>query len=260
MFFILSKLLDLLLSPYSWALVLLLLSLRAKPTWRFSPRILGALSILILYVFSLEPVASYLWKKLEDSAANTFNKDDKSEPYDAVVLLGGLLDEGAYQRVRSRSYNDNVDRLLATFDLLRTGRARYVIISGGSPSTTLENAESRVLRTQLVEWGIASDRILAEDLSRNTWENATYSKKMAEEHHLEKLLVVTSAFHMERALGCFHAAGLTVDTLPVDYRANATPFSVQALIPRSHFLNDSCIALREFAGRLIYRLRGYSKA
>lgn len=224
---------------------------------RLPPRAYTALAALVLYAFSIEPVTTYLWKHLEDSAVDTFKKDEK---YDAVVLLGGVLDEGAYQRVGSRSYNDNVDRLLTTFDLLRTDRVRFAILSGGTPSTAVENAEARVLRDQLVAWGISRDRLLVEDLSRNTWENASCSKKIADDNHLEKLVVVTSAFHMDRAAGCFRAAGLRVDTLRTDYRANAPEFSLQMLLPRTHFLNDSCVAIREFAGRALYRLRGYSKA
>ena len=255
MFFILSKIIDVFLSPYTWGLIFAAFALRTKNTWKLSARAWGVLGIALLYVFSFEPVPTYLWATLEDSAENTVRKD---ETYDAVILLGGLLDEGSFKRTGRRSYNDNVDRLLATFEMLRSGRAKYVIISGGSPSTTIENAEARILRDQLVLWGIESERVLFEDLSRNTRENAVYSKKMAEERGFTKLILVTSAFHMKRALGCFRAVGLPVDTLPVDYRANPVVFAPYMLIPRSHFLNDSCVAIREFAGRAIYRMRGYS--
>jgi uncharacterized SAM-binding protein YcdF (DUF218 family) len=72
------------------------------------------------------------------------------------------------------------------------------------------------------------------------------------------LLLVTSAAHMARAAGCFRAVGLTPDTLPVDQRALPPAWDAWSPLPRAVHLAQSELALRELAGRLVYRLRGYS--
>jgi uncharacterized SAM-binding protein YcdF (DUF218 family) len=72
------------------------------------------------------------------------------------------------------------------------------------------------------------------------------------------VLVVTSAFHMPRAYGCFRAVGLDVDTLPVDFRSYKGPYSSE-LVPRAEHLAHSTTALREWFGRVIYRVRGFSR-
>ena len=72
------------------------------------------------------------------------------------------------------------------------------------------------------------------------------------------VLIVTSAFHMPRAHGCFRAVGLEVDTLPVDFRSFAAPYRGE-WIPRAKHLEESTEAIREWFGRFIYRVRGYSK-
>jgi len=115
-----------------------------------------------------------------------------------------------------------------------------------------------VLARQLESWGIAPDRLIIEDRSRNTRENAVESARILRERGWPRALLVTSAFHMPRALGCFRAVGLDVDTLAVDLRSDNTPKTLADLLPRTKSLHTSAAALRELAGRVIYRLRGYT--
>src|SRR5262245_1809864 len=209
----------------------------------------GVASIVILYGFSNEPAANALWDALESSAPSTASKDVR---YDAVVVLSGLVDE---PDIESPSYNENVERLLAAFDLLRRERAQLALLSGGSNSPGTQ-AEAPVLAAQLVRWGIASERLVVEVESHNTHENAMFSARIIRERGWKKILLITSAFHMPRALGCFRAEGIEVDALPVDYRAGHGRMS---WLPRAGALNTSTNALRELAGRAVYRARGYSR-
>jgi uncharacterized SAM-binding protein YcdF (DUF218 family) len=119
--------------------------------------------------------------------------------------------------------------------------------------------EARVLADQLVAWGIDRARLLTEEKSRNTRENAIESAVIARRENLGSLVLVTSAFHMPRAAGCFRAVGLPVDTMAVDLRSCNCPITINRFLPRTQSLHTSAGALREFAGRLIYRLRGYSQ-
>ena len=264
MFYVLSKILDVFLSPLTWALVFLLLALpwrhprrrlRAARRWR-SRRGLGIAGLAVLVVFALDPVSNAMLYRLEHATESTYRDD---QIYDAVVLLGGVTDERIGAETGQPSYNDNVERLVATHRLLAEGRARTVIISGAAVEAALvDSGEARVLGRQLVAWGIDPARIILEERARNTRENAVYSKRIADERGFEKVVIVTSAFHMRRAAECFAAVDMNVDRLIVDYRAHARLPRV-ALFPRAGNLAESERMLREFFGLYIYRARGYAR-
>jgi uncharacterized SAM-binding protein YcdF (DUF218 family) len=255
-FFILSKILDLAFAPLSWVLVLLVLVV-VRPGW--SARVRGAVlapAVLVLCALSTEGVANTLVQSLEATAAPTYKAD--GPPYDAVVLLGGMVETRQSSTPgRPFSFGSSSERLMVTFELLRENRAKFVILSGGTGDSVGET-DAGISRKQLEKWGIASDRILLEDKARNTYENAVFTKELARAKGLSKLVIVTSAFHMPRAHGCFNAAGLAVDTFPADYRSfDASKFSA-SLQPRSDDFDTSTWAIREWSGRLVYRLRGYT--
>jgi uncharacterized SAM-binding protein YcdF (DUF218 family) len=253
-FFFLSKTLDTLLTPLCWSVVLIAISLG----WRKPParrRLYAVAGLATLLLFSFEPFANALERALERSAARTY-RDDVT--YDAVILLGGAVDRTAAPG--QPAYNENVERLLVTYDLMRTKRARNAIISGGPLDPAVPSlVEADVLAQQLLDWGIPRDSVVVEPHARNTHENAVESQRIAREHGWTRLLVVTSAFHMSRALGCFRAIGLAVDTLPVDYRAYDPARFSGSWLPRAGYLDRSTMVLREWFGHGIYWLRGYAR-
>jgi uncharacterized SAM-binding protein YcdF (DUF218 family) len=246
-FYALSKTLDAFLSPLTWAILLCLASfVRRYERWtRWAP----AVSAGLLYVFSTGFVSNALLGHLERAAARTMRD---GVVYDAAILLGGCVSHGATQTWDMPSYNDSVERLLATFELLRNGRARSVIISGGRSDADDPIVEARVLGKQLEDWGIERDRIILEERARNTRENATESKRIAAERQFHTLLMITSARHVPRALESFRRVGLDPDTLPVDYRSTHKSSS-RSLLPRSDDLDVSVHTLREILGGWIYR-------
>jgi uncharacterized SAM-binding protein YcdF (DUF218 family) len=252
LFFVLSKTFDVLLSPLTWALLLLFAGmLRHRgviPLW--AP--LGAMCILVF--FSLEPVANALMRRAETGVQRT---DRPNVTYDAVILLGGMVEEGPTESSGLSSYNENVERLLTTYELLQSGHAKQAIVSGGPVRQGAPIVEARVLAAQLEKWGIDPSRLLVEDKALNTRENATYSKRIVDEHHLKRLLLVTSAGHMPRASDCFHKVGLDFDMYPVDYRSYDPGQNTGNLIPRASALANSVAALRELVGRVIYKVVGY---
>lgn len=258
MFFFLSKTLDLAVSPLFWALVLVALGRRWRgprklPRWR---RACPALAIATIWLFSTEPVANRLVRGLEQP---DLRSDAAGVLYDAVVMLGGTVDERASTAWGAPSFNDNVERLHATYDVLRTGRARIAILTGGSPRLHPDDAvEARVVADQLAAWGIERERLVVEDQARNTHENAVFTARIVRQAGYRRLLLVTSAFHMKRALGCFRAEGLEPDALPVDHRSYDPAFFSGSWLPRSEALHASSGALRELTGRIVYGLRGYA--
>jgi uncharacterized SAM-binding protein YcdF (DUF218 family) len=253
MFFALSKSLDALLSPLTWGLLFGILGLLLARRRARLALGCGILSLLVLTLFSTDPVANGLWRMLERSPA-TMQKD---VTYDAVIVLSGMVDGTVTEERGQPAYNDNIDRLIVTYQILREGHAKKVLISGGA--ATLDGSgprEADILAQQLRDWGIDPGRIVEERESRNTRENAAASARVIAAEGWGRILLVTSAFHMRRALGCFEQVGLHPDALPVDYRA--TQGSV-GWFPRAGNLATSTAALRELAGRLVYRLMGYAR-
>jgi uncharacterized SAM-binding protein YcdF (DUF218 family) len=261
-FFFLSKVLDVFLSPYTWGVVLV----AAVVPWRARKmdrrrarrrRIVGAAGVALLLVASSGPVANRQLWNLEHQAPATY-RDDMT--YDAVVLLGGVVDEEVSAVSGQPSYNDNVERVIMTHRLLRDGKARFVIVSGATENPKYAtHGEAAMLARQLADWGVAPERIIVEDRARNTHENAVYAQEIARARGFERVLIVTSAFHMPRAEECFAAVGMKVDTRAVDFRAHEhAGRRLAEWLPRASALALTSSMTREMLGRVVYRAKGYA--
>lgn len=212
MFFLFSKLLQYLLSPAVWLVGLLLAALlarsvRARRGWLRAAALLtavgtnGALANEALRAWELPPVPIA-----------------QIGPHDAAVLLTGIS-------IPNRSPHDRVylgsgaDRLTHALWLYRAGRVRCIIVSGGSGSVLgAAQTEARDLATLLRLAGVPTAGILLEERSRNTHENALYTRQLLAAHPtIHSLVLVTAAFHQRRALGCFRRAGLAVTPFPAGY-------------------------------------------
>jgi uncharacterized SAM-binding protein YcdF (DUF218 family) len=253
-FIILSKTLDLFLGPLTWVVLFIVagMFLRRRARLAIGLQVLG---LAVLYVFSIEPVAGALIRATEAGVRATYRPD---VVYDAVIVLGGGLDPDATEISGRPEYNAAGDRILRGYELLREGRARNVLISGGTLDTRPEALiEADVLARQLQQWGIEPGRIFTEGKSRNTRENALESQKLIEQQGWKTLLLVTSAAHMPRAYGCFAAVGIRPDTFVADVRSPPGKRS-PSWLPRAYHLSASSEALRELAGRWVYRRRGWT--
>ncbi|HSD18541.1 MAG TPA: YdcF family protein [Anaeromyxobacter sp.] len=251
MFLALSKTLDLAVAPLTWALALLLgaalFHRRPRAPWA-----LGVAAAAVLVLFSLAPVANRIQRFAESGAVRTFRE---GIVYDAAIVLSGQVDAEASRASGETELEESVDRVLRALELWRAGRARHLVLSGGPGSGARDPSEPERLRDALVRWGVPAEAIIVEPRSRNTRENAIASARIVAEHRFRTLVLVTSAAHVPRALGCFRAAGLSPDVLPVDRRAGAGG----SWLPRASALAQSTGALRELAGRVVYRLAGYTR-
>jgi uncharacterized SAM-binding protein YcdF (DUF218 family) len=253
MFVFLSKTLDLLLSPLTWCLLLLV-----PAAWRCRlqrPTLWLVLSaFVVLWLFGNPAVANALMGYVESSAETTYRPNTT---YDAVIVLGGAVDAQRSQSSGQLQLNGSAERILQGYELVRTGRARNILLSAGA-LIPLEGVptEAEFLARQLRAWNVPADRIYEERLSRNTRENAVESARIVAAQGWQRLLLVTSAAHMSRALGCFRAAGLAADALPVDHRG--ADEAGGSFFPRSGALSATTESLRELFGRAVYRLWGFS--
>ena len=256
-FYTLSKLLDLAFSPLFWALSLAALAwglgagLPARLARPRVARILGASALATLYLPSTGLCAWLLLGYVERFDGPLAQADVR---YDAVVLLGGFAGRGPDAAVE---ISDAGDRLLRAWEVLRDERAARVVIAAGGAEEG--ETEADVAADLLGQLGIARGRMLLDRTSRNTRENALQLRDIVAREQLGRLLLVTSAFHMQRALGCLRAVGLRADALATDHQNPAQLGVFDALAPRANNLGKSELALRELAGRAIYRLRGYAR-
>ena len=176
-----------------------------------------------------------------------------------VVVLGGVVGPAVWPRVEV-DFNEAVDRVYKAAQLARAGRGRTVIVSAGNqPWSASQWAEADLIRDLLVEWGVSKEAVFLEGSSRNTWENAVYSKNIINSIHCGSVLLVTSAAHMPRAVAAFKSAGVDVVPVSTDVRVTAGGgFAAVKLLPDARALAMTSEAIREWIGRKFYQLQGWN--
>lgn len=251
MFFILSKLLDFLISP---TVVLLLLSIIAllvkKQTIR--KRLLIIITGMLL-LFTNPFIINELYRFWEIK-----KQPEKHKTYEAGIILSGFMKKD--DTYNSLSFGNATDRLTEGLMLYKNGIIKRIIISGGSGSLIDNTRESVLAKDFLVKYcAVPDSAVLIDTVSRNTYENAVESKKIVESKGVKSLIIITSAWHMRRAEACFKKVGLNVDVHPIDgiYRKqNYNPSNT--IIPDTENISRWEILLHEIVGIIIYKLKGYS--
>ena len=199
MFFILSKILTFLISPTIILLVLLVIALLAKAPSKRKQFLLISIGMLIL--FSNPFIINQLLNFWELKADSTSRKS-----YDTVIILGGFM--SIDKSNDSYSFGEGADRLTEGLILYKKGLAKKIILSGGSGSMVDDTRESVLAKSFLVDnCGVPDSVVLIDTASRNTYENAVESKKIMKAYHLKTAAMISSAWHMRRALGCFETEG-----------------------------------------------------
>lgn len=177
---------------------------------------------------------------------------------DAIVVLGGTLSPPAKEGGQV-NLSGAADRLVYAARLYRLGKAPVILVSGGyGGEDDSMNAESVHAAALLKSWGIPESDILTETESTNTYENATFTKLMLEQHHLGRVLLVTSAMHMPRALAAFRSVGIDATPAPTDFettRPGPTGLARWTADPAS--LATTTRVFKEFVGWIVYRQRGW---
>jgi uncharacterized SAM-binding protein YcdF (DUF218 family) len=238
-------------------LLLLLGLVLAFTRWRRAGLRLAGASGILLAVCAILPTGLHLQNALE----NRFPRWDASRGApDGIVVLGGVINP-ALSRVRGEPViNGNAERITAIAKLARDyPNARIIFSSGDASLRRDQGAEADELYPLLDTFGVPRSRVTLENRARNTVENAVFSKQLADPKAGERWLVVTSAFHMPRAMGCFRRAGFSVEAYPVDWRTYPRPsWWPQLTIVRGLGALDA--AAHEWIGLLVYRITGRTDA
>lgn len=230
------------------------LALALLPAWKRIGLALAVMSTLALFVAGLSPLASLVLLPLEERFPLF---EDDGRPVHGIVLLGGAVDAQDTAALGQISVNEAGDRVLAAIDLAtRYPEARVVISGGGGTVFGTGTAEAPVTARFLETIGIAPSRILVEDRSRTTAENAAFTRALVEPKPGERWLLITSAWHMPRAVGVFRQAGFPVTAYPVDLRTGGRANVLRPFAFVSDGLRRLDVGTKEWAGLIGYRLTG----
>lgn len=250
MFFILSKLLYFLLIPFTWVMVLLVCIYFIKSAnWK---RRLTILTIVFAIIFS----NPWLYKKANMAWQPKPKEWQTGETYQVGILLTGMVQFDTHGQ---GFFGNSSDRFIQTANLYHTGKIKKILVTGGSGSVLHAfPPEADYLRTMLVMNGIPEKDIISEPASRNTYENAIFSKKLIDSLQLQPpFLLITSAQHMRRSMAVFNKAGIAFSPNPCDYKVADEYFSVDGmLMPDAKLLNDWSHLLKEIIGLWTYQLTG----
>ncbi|NBX66874.1 MAG: YdcF family protein [Proteobacteria bacterium] len=256
MTFVLSKVLFFVLAPLNVAILLLTGAMLAiyKCRNRLAQR-LGIAGWLVLVVFGVLPTGQHILHNLEARAPMPTELPRK---VDGIILLGGFIDTDMGTLRGIPQLEASADRLFAFTDMAqRYPYAKLIFTSGIGKLEQTGTPEGQLIKPMLERMrAYTRTRLVIEDKSKNTWENATLTKELLKPKPGQTWLLITSAWHMPRALGVFRAAGWDgVIGVPSDYLTQPgdnVPFKANFL----NNLNLANTAIREVAGTMFYALMG----
>jgi uncharacterized SAM-binding protein YcdF (DUF218 family) len=214
--------------------------------WRWLARLALTIGIAPTLLLSFEPVGYGLLRSLEDDA-RAAAAGSPACCYDYIVVLGAGVIVAAPPMRPNPELTDTSDRLWYAARLFRGGTAPRIVVSGGSyagqrgrPAQT----EAEAMRELLVDFGVPADRIVMEGKALNTIENMRNVRTVVGDG---KVALVTSAFHMPRALKLARKAGLNVTPFPADWRVIPAALTWwECVVPSIDSLWNGSIAVREY--------------
>lgn len=261
MFFALSKTLGVLTVP-STLLSLFALAAAALlciPGWRRAGRRLAISCFAVFIVVGYWPVAALPIAALEDRFPAW---TETTGAPDGIVILGGPIRIGLSRARGTIELEESAERFTVIPALARRYPNARIVFTGGNANMIGGLSEAPFALRLLESFGIPRERILLEDLSRNTAENASFTKALIAPKPGERWLLVTSALHMPRSVGAFRKVDFPVEPYPVDWqtRGRNTP-SWGWLLPRRSPLGGwgaLDVAAKEWIGLIAYRLAGHT--
>lgn len=247
MYFILSKILLFLISPIYWIIILLLVAAFTKiPKLRWRT---GIIALVLLLIFSNPYLVSKVGKSWEWPAV----KLPATAHYSCAIVLGGFASQDSKGEGH---YGWAADRFIQGMRLQLTDKVSHILISSGNGSLHPgEFSEAGWARGQLMQFRFADSTVLIEGRSRNTMENAQFSAVILKKSGLKPpYVLVTSAFHMRRALMIFKRAKVDVVPYPCNFIAGDAVFSIYSMIPDLAAIGAWDVWIKEWTGYVVNRV------
>jgi len=259
MFYFLSKSVGFLLQPSVIVLMALGLGLLAGAFGRArAARRLLLAAFFGLLIGGLSPLAHILTIPLE----NRFPRpklEQVREKAAGIIMLGGAQDTLVATKRKVNALTDAAERLTDSLMLMKALPGKPLVISGGGAQILYDSSSEAETAHRMFERLGADPKLLwREERSRNTYQNAAFTRRLLEKRGMadKPWLLVTTAFHMPRAMGCFRKAGLKVIPWPVDYRTRGWSDAARPFSRPSNGLRRLDMIMREYIGLLAYRLTG----
>lgn len=214
------------------------------------------MGLLLLFFFSNSFIANKVFHAWEEDPVSLSTLRN----YNTAIVLTGVASyrKGHADRI---FFGKGADRVIHTVQLYKLGKVKKILISGGSGALSGEKiAEANQLRLVFLFCGVPDSDIILENQSRNTKESSRFTKSLIDSLGINgEILLVTSAFHMPRSIGCFEKAGLKVDAYPVGfYSIDGEVDFEDLIIPSEDAINKWTILIHEIFGFWVYKVMGYS--
>jgi uncharacterized SAM-binding protein YcdF (DUF218 family) len=259
LFFYLAKIVWFAAQPSSLIVIAMIAGvILLRTSWQRLGRwlLIGGLAALV--VLGLSPISAALIVPLE----NRFPRADldRGPPIIGIIVLGGAEDGRADPPRELAGLNEAAERITEAVALSRRYPQARIVFTGGSGALVADSAPESVAMGRLLEaLGVPRDRLTLESRSRDTYENAAFTKRLINPAPGERWLLITSGWHMPRAIGCFRKAGFPVEPWTVDYRTSGRI----DLWPNPNLtvgLRQIDFTTREYIGLLMYYLSGRTSA
>lgn len=254
MSWVVGKLVFLVLRPSNLLVLLALAGLIRAWRGRRGGLALATGAVAAIALVTALPVGLWLTRPLETRFPQP---RPLPERVDGIVVLGGGIELNLFAANGRPDFNDPADRYLAMVELARRYPEARVLFTGGVgriEGATV--AEADVIAALWARHGLPPERLELDREARNTIDNARNAKAIAQPAPGQIWLLVTSAKHMPRSVGCFRAAGFEVVPFPVDYRTGG-PIAALDDLRVSERLYELDEAMYEWLGLLYYRLLGH---
>lgn len=255
MFFIVSKILQFLIVPFHWVVGLMIYALFVKNRARKRKASILALGLLLFFT------NSFLFNKMAQWwEVKTITADEIVRPYKVGILLGGYSSSTILPSHDRMNFSGAGNRFFNTYELYRTGKIEKILLTGGSGDVLQKRArEAPRVADFLMRIGVPEEDIIVEGESRNTYENAVFSKRILEEQNINgNYLLITSAWHMYRAKACFDKAGLSYTPYSVDFASVKDSYRPNKLFfPNPMVIGKWGYFIKEWVGLVAYKMKGY---
>jgi uncharacterized SAM-binding protein YcdF (DUF218 family) len=258
LFLVVSKLFWLVAEPSSFLLTLWLAgTVLLWTTWKRLARWLVTISAVITLAVAVLPIGQLALKPIEDRFPPAITLPPR---VDGIIVLGGVVDESVIGRrgVPRSLAAAGSPRLDAFLELARRyPMAKHVFTGGSIELINGRDTEADVVRRIFARIGLDTTQMIFEDKSRNTWENAKFSYDLIKPEPDELWILITSARHMPRAIGCFRQAGWkNLLPFPVDFWTSANGPSFSPNYSLGANLDVLGEAVREYIGLAAYWYSG----
>ena len=217
--------------------------------------IVAAFSLGAIVIGSLSPLGNMLLTPLEQRFPDG---QYPTENIEGIIVLGGSYDTTSHSYLSTIVLKEDTEPLAVMVDLARRYPKAKIIFSGGNEDPNEAVSEAIVVKGYFISFGITPDRILTEGRSRTTAENARFTADLLHPTPSSRWLLVTSGYHVPRAVGAFRQAGFDVIAFPAGLRTHGWQDMWRPESSAADNLRRIDIGMHEWVGLVAYKLKGYS--